>query len=77
MRGYVEKTRTKWELFAVSMLILFGMILVIDELWMFGIPVGHILPDLSWVDGGNPYVHHWMLGLLLIFGGSILYEKFK
>lgn len=41
-----------------------AVVLIIDELWMFGVPIGPILPDLSpWhID---PW-HHWMLGALLL-----------
>ena len=53
---------------AANILLLFiGAILVIDELWMFGIPVGPILPDLSaW--HVEPF-HHWMVGLVMIVLG--------
>lgn len=27
--------------------ILTGIVFLVDELWMFGLPIGHILPDLS------------------------------
>jgi hypothetical protein len=38
-----------------------GFILFVDELWMLGIPFGHILPDMSAVHIEG--VHHWMIGL--------------
>ena len=47
-----------------------GAILFYDELWMFGLPYGHILPDLSFLHV-EPF-HHWMWGLLMMIG-SVLY----
>jgi hypothetical protein len=44
------------------------MIFILDELWMFGLPFGHILPDLSEFHialFGLQY-HHWMTGIILI-----------
>ncbi|MHA2202938.1 MAG: hypothetical protein ACW991_04560 [Candidatus Hodarchaeales archaeon] len=45
-------------------LFLVGFVLFYDELWMFGIPLGRILPDLSpfHIEG----FHHWMVGLSLM-----------
>jgi len=46
-----------------------GLVLFIDELWMFGVPFGPILPDMS-VLHIEPF-HHWMLGvLLMVIGGA-------
>lgn len=45
-------------------LFLVGFILFFDELWMFGIPLGRILPDMS--DFHIEGFHHWMLGLFLM-----------
>lgn len=41
-----------------------GFILFFDELWMFDIPLGRILPDMS--DFHIEGLHHWMLGLFLM-----------
>lgn len=29
------------------LLVLVGLVSLLDELWMFGLPIGHIHPDLS------------------------------
>ena len=52
-------------------LMIIGSVLVIDELHELipGSNIGPFLPDLSWVDGGNVILHHWMVGALLIFVG--------
>ncbi|PWI46544.1 hypothetical protein CEE45_16230 [Candidatus Heimdallarchaeota archaeon B3_Heim] len=47
------------------LLCILGFILVFDELWMLGIPLGHILPDMS--DFHVEGVHHWMFGLSFLF----------
>lgn len=48
-----------------------------DELWMFGIPLGHILPDMS--DFHIEGFHHWMFGFLLMAVIMIqsLYSRIK
>lgn len=51
-------------------LFIIGLILFIDELWMFGIPFGPILPDMSMLHV-EPF-HHWMWGILLMIGGGVL-----
>lgn len=59
---------SKKNAFAI-LLILIGIVCLIDELWMFGLPIGHILPDLSEfhiTPFGFQY-HHWMTGIILIF----------
>ena len=64
--------RLKLRLLIMSAVII-GAILVIDELWMFGIPIGPILPDLSqWHI--EPY-HHWMVGVALLSMISYLIMK--
>jgi len=48
--------------------ILIGIVFLVDELWMFGLPLGHILPDLSEfhiAPFGFQY-HHWMTGIILL-----------
>ncbi|PNX52306.1 MAG: hypothetical protein BV458_10260 [Thermoplasmata archaeon M9B2D] len=58
-------------------LILIGVVFLVDELWMFGLPIGHILPDLSEfhiAPFGFQY-HHWMTGIiLLIVSLALLYS---
>lgn len=54
--------------------ILAGLVFLVDELWMFGLPVGHILPDLSEfhiAPFGFQY-HHWMTGIILLVLALIL-----
>ena len=55
-------------------LTIIGAILVIDELHELipGSNIGPFLPDLSWVDGGNAFLQHWMVGVLLILVGIVL-----
>lgn len=51
-------------------LLIIGVILVVDQLYLFGIPIGPFLPDLSGLDPSQPYTdvfHHWMVGVVLIF----------
>ena len=51
-------------------LMLVGIILVLDQLWLLGIPFGGFLGDLSGLDPtGSPVFHHWMLGVVLIVAG--------
>ena len=51
-----------------------GAILFLDQLWLFGIPFGPFLPDMSWLDPtGSEFIHHWMLGVVLMFSGSFIY----
>lgn len=54
--------------------ILVGLVFLVDELWMFGLPVGHILPDLSEfhiAPFGFQY-HDWMTGIILLLLALIL-----
>nr|KXH71745.1 MAG: hypothetical protein AM325_02605 [Candidatus Thorarchaeota archaeon SMTZ1-45] len=58
---------SKKKMFAI-LLTLVGIVFLTDELWMFGFPIGHILPDLSEYHialFGFQY-HHWMTGVILI-----------
>jgi hypothetical protein len=67
---------TKRKAFAI-ILILSGIVFLTDELWMFGLPIGHILPDLSEfhiAPFGFQY-HHWMTGIILIFFAGILFRS--
>lgn len=53
-----------------AMLLIVGVILVIDQLYLFGIPIGPFLPNLGSLDPTQPYTdvfHHWMVGVVLIF----------
>jgi len=50
-----------------------GLLLIIDQLWLFGIPFGPILPDLTIYDPtGSPLIHHWMLGIPMVICGFFL-----
>lgn len=54
------------------LLLLAGIVFLIDELWMFGLPIGHILPNLSEfhiAPFGFQY-HHWMTGIVLLILSS-------
>lgn len=47
--------------------VVFAMVLIIDQLYLIGIPFGPFLPDLSWLDPtGSDIIHHYMLGILLL-----------
>jgi len=55
-------------------LVLIGIVFLVDELWMFGLPIGHILPDLSEfhiAPFGFQY-HHWMTGIILLILALVL-----
>lgn len=53
-----------------------GLILIIDQLYLFGIPFGGFLGDLSAYDPtGSPVIHHWMLGVVLFVLGAMFYRK--
>ena len=59
-------------------LIVIGLVLVADQLWLFGIPIGPFLPDLSNLDiTGSPVIHHWMLGVVLIGLGFVIMTRSK
>lgn len=48
-------------------LLLVGLVLIVDQLYLFGIPFGGFLGDLSRFDiTGSPYIHHWMVGVVLV-----------
>ena len=48
-------------------LFIIGLILFVDQLYLFGIPFGPFLPDLSTLDPtGSDFFKHWMLGLVLM-----------
>jgi hypothetical protein len=58
-------------------LILTGIVFLVDELWMFGLPIGHILPNLSEFHItilGLQY-HHWMTGTVLIVLALIIFHS--
>jgi hypothetical protein len=52
-----------------DILIVIGAVLMLDELWMFGVPISPILPDLS-AYHFEP-IHHWMIGLILVIVGIV------
>ena len=52
-------------------LFVIGLVLLLDEIWMFGIPLGSpgwLIGDWSWLHV-EPF-HHWMLGVVLMFLGG-------
>jgi hypothetical protein len=75
MRYYLHNNRMKWRTLVVLSLVLFGLVLLIDELWMFGIPIGGLLPDMTQYHLDS--FHHWMLGVVLLFGGIVMYRELK
>lgn len=59
-------------------LIIFGLILIFDQLYLFGIPFGGFLGDLSAYDPTqSPLIHHWMLGVGLVVIGVLLPDRRK
>lgn len=66
------------EVFAI-ILLLSGIVFITDELWMFGLPWGHILPDLSEFHialFGFQY-HHWMTGAILVVVAGVILRSEK
>lgn len=53
--------------FVLTSVVVLSLILIVDQLYLFGIPVGGFLGDLSAYDiTGHPDIHHWMVGLALL-----------
>ena len=64
---------TKW---ISTIVIAIGVILILDQLWLFRIPFGPFLPDLTIYDPtGLPWIHHWMLGVIMVIVGVILNRR--
>lgn len=58
------------------LLIVIGMILILDQLRLFGIPFPSFLPNLSDLDPtGRDDIHHWMLGAVMVIIGIFLPNK--
>ena len=71
-RGRIRPKNEKlWVLLISSLAFIFGFLLVIDDLFF------HFFGDLSHLDGGNPYLHHWMVGVALMLFAPFLYYKMK
>lgn len=49
-------------------LMMIGTFLIVDDIFI------HIMGDLSWADMGSP-LHHWMLGVVLLAIGTVLFLK--
>jgi hypothetical protein len=67
---------TKRKILALLFMIT-GIVFLTDELWMFGLPIGHVLPDLSEFHialFGFQY-HHWMTGAILIIGAAVILRR--
>lgn len=63
------RSKIRWSLIAFAA----GVILFADQLYMFGIPFGGYLGDLSaWDITGLDYVHHWMVGVFLMVAGMVM-----
>lgn len=61
----------------LAFLVVAAVILIADQLYLFGVPFGGFLGDLSMYDPtGSPYIHHWMLGLAML-GGVFYYLTSK
>jgi len=50
-----------------------GAVLFVDQLYLFGIPFGGFLGDLSaWDITGLESIHHWMVGVFLMVAGMVM-----
>ena len=75
VRKKLTRETKHWILISIF---IFGAILVIDQLWLFGLPTQPILPDLSDLDPtSSPVIHHWMLGLPLAIISIIIMRRRK
>ena len=55
------------------LLLIIGLVLVLDEIWMFGVPLG----GPGWLIGDWRFIHvepfhHWMLGAVMIVTGGVM-----
>lgn len=58
-----------------AILIVVGALLIIDQLWLFGIPIGPLFVDLSQFDPTqSPLIHHWMLGVVMILFAVFVFK---
>lgn len=65
--------RLKLLLFAM---VTVGVILIADQLYLFGIGSGPFLPDLSGFDiTGREDFHHYHVGILLLLGSLLIYRR--
>ena len=63
------KSKIRWSMIAF----IAGVILFVDQLYLFGIPFGGFLGDLSaWDITGLENIHHWMVGVLLMVAGMVM-----
>lgn len=65
----IEWKKVSLEKTIETMFVVLAIILIVDQLWLFGIPFGPILPNLSWMDPTQPYtteLHHWMIGATVL-----------
>lgn len=61
-----------------AILIVIGALLIIDQLWLFGIPIGPLFVDLSQFDPTqSPLIHHWMLGVVMILFAVFVFKDGK
>lgn len=55
-----------------------GGILFIDQLWMFGLPISSIFPDLSaWDITDSDAIHHWMVGVVMMITSIVIMRRRK
>ena len=65
--GYETMNEKKKHRMIMMSVVIVALILIVDQLYLFGIPVGGFLGDLSYLDiTGNPDLHHYMVGLALL-----------
>jgi len=62
----------------IGVLLALAILLITDQLYLFGIPIGGFLGDLSAYDiTGSPDLHHWMVGVVLFVSLIIITYKHK
>lgn len=75
-----KKNREQILKFVMVSIVILALVLITDQLYLFGIPFGGFLGDLSAVDPTQPYTdffHHWMVGVVLISAVVIWKQKHK
>lgn len=67
-------------IFTGLILMIIGTILVLDQLYLFGIPFGGFLGDIGYLDPTQAVTdvfHHWMVGVVLIVLGVMFLSNDK
>lgn len=65
----MKKLKIPYAMILASMSIIMGSFLVIDRLFIHAIGFDYAKIGLGWLD---PYIDHWMWGILFIFFGLMV-----